>query len=130
MFGAGQERFDRIGERTEDPVETDAGQPDLRFGFVARRGDQHDRGVRGHDLTGVLGEAAPQPDVDRAAEVSGGEDHIVTGIQHDRAVGLGGEDLVDHEHGHADVVGEQFTELTVTVRGEREIQRRDRSDPG
>ena len=80
-------------ERAEHTVEADAGQANLRFRLVAGRCHQHDRRLWPHDLTGVFGEAATESDVDRTAEVPGGERHVLAGIDHDRTVVLVGEDL-------------------------------------
>ena len=84
-----------LAERADDVVEADAGEAHLGLGLVSGRGDEDDRGVGPHDLAGVLGEAAAEADVDRPAQVPGGEGRVVAGVEHDGARPLLGEHLVE-----------------------------------
>src|SRR5439155_16371262 len=61
--GTREEGEDRVGQVAHDPVEPDAGQPDLGLELRAGVAHQHDLVVGPQHVTRVLGEAAVEADV-------------------------------------------------------------------
>lgn len=89
------EALDAAVEHAEHVVEADAGQAQLALLLGAGIGDEHDPAAGRDDGPDVLGVPAVDADVDRPGEVAGRERCRVTGVEHDRALGPGGEDLVE-----------------------------------
>ena len=69
-------------EIADGVVGADAGQPQRRVLLLAGIGDQRDLVPDLGDHAAGLGEAAVEPDVDRAAQVPGGEVLDAAGVQH------------------------------------------------
>src|SRR5512147_3258294 len=77
----GQDMFDGPHD-TADGVEPDAGQTHLGLGLATGIGDEHDRLAGGGNVPGVLRETTLETDVDRPAEMAGGEGLGRSSIDH------------------------------------------------
>ena len=82
-----------VGQLTRDPVQADAGQPDLGLGGQRRVADQDDIPVGRQDIACPLGEAALQADVNCPSQVGDGELGRLPGVQQNRAGLLPGQDI-------------------------------------
>ena len=111
-----------VVELTDDSVVPDSGQADL--GFVGGRGvtDEHDVALRRQDVASPLGEATLETDVQRPAQVSGGEVGGLAAVEQDGAGGLAHEYLLERQHGRR-VVVEQRAQLAVALGIELEVLR-------
>ena len=121
-LGVGAEHRRRIGELADDTVVADSGQAHL--GLRRRRGvtDEHDVALRGQHVAGPLGEATLQPDVDGAAEVTGGEVGRLAAVEQHGPGGLATEHVVER-HRWRRVVVEQRAQLAVALGVELEVVR-------
>ena len=104
-------------------VEPDAGEPDPGLVLAAGVGDDDDGVAGAQHVAGVLGEPAVEPDVDRPAEMPGREQLGRSSVDHDRALGLAAEHLVDVEARSVLRVVEELAFGAVRVGREREVQR-------
>jgi hypothetical protein len=121
----GEDALD-IDDRTAHPVEADARQAHPGLGLPTCVRDHH-QGLAGpDDVAGVLGEAAVQPDVDRAPHVARREDLRGAPVDHDRAVSEAALEILDTEADGRLGVVQQVTQPPVAVGRVGEVQRRHR----
>ena len=110
-------------EVSDGVVRADAGQPQRGVLLLAGVGDQRDRLADVGDHAAGFGEAAVESDVDRAAQVSGGEVVDAAGIHHAHAIVERLADLRRAQCGNLAGLVEQRVDPLVHRRVDGEVRR-------